>query len=156
MPDTITEEQKRLKENYANNKNWLKWGPYLSERQWATIREDYSADGDAWNYITHDNSRSKAYRWGEDGIAGISDNLQRICFGIALWNGRDEILKERLFIHWLQPVRFELICNKITGFFHPIICITPAPEVRRCKRIHNFAGKLNILGGGFKKTNCNQ
>jgi hypothetical protein len=97
MPGIITEEQKRLKENYSNNKNWLKWGPYLSERQWGTVREDYSANGDAWNYITHDMSRSKAYRWGEDGIAGISDDKQRICFAIALWNGKDEILKERLF-----------------------------------------------------------
>ncbi|MEO5648404.1 MAG: glucosidase, partial [Ginsengibacter sp.] len=95
MPDT--REQKRLKENYTKNKKWLKWGPYLSERQWSTVREDYSANGDAWNYITHDMSRSKAYRWGEDGIAGISDNQQRICFAIALWNGKDDILKERLF-----------------------------------------------------------
>jgi hypothetical protein len=97
MPDKIGEEQKRLIENYSNTKNWLKWGPYLSERQWATVREDYSANGDVWNYCTHDMSRSKVYRWGEDGIAGISDNLQRICFAIALWNGQDEILKERLF-----------------------------------------------------------
>ncbi|HEU4634379.1 MAG TPA: glucosidase, partial [Flavisolibacter sp.] len=97
MPDKIGEEQKRLNEHYANTKNWLKWGPYLSERQWATVREDYSADGDVWNYCTHDISRSKAYRWGEDGIAGISDHLQKICFAIALWNGRDEIVKERLF-----------------------------------------------------------
>ena len=88
MPGIIAEEQKRLNENYANTKNWLKWGPYLSERQWATVREDYSADGDVWNYCTHDISRSKAYRWGEDGIAGISDHLQRICFAIALWNGK--------------------------------------------------------------------
>jgi hypothetical protein len=97
MPKKITQEQKRIKENYAKSKKWLKWGPYLSERQWSTIREDYSANGDAWNYITHDMSRSKAYRWGEDGIAGISDNKQRICFAIALWNGKDDILKERLF-----------------------------------------------------------
>ncbi len=97
MKDIITEEQKRIKENYSNIKNWLKWGPYLSERQWATVREDYSPTGDVWNYITHDSSRSKAYRWGEDGIAGISDHKQRICFAIALWNGKDEILKERLF-----------------------------------------------------------
>lgn len=97
MPDKITEEQKRLNENYANTKSWLKWGPYLSERQWATVREDYSANGDVWNYCTHDMSRSKTYRWGEDGIAGISDNFQRICFAITLWNGQDEILKERLF-----------------------------------------------------------
>src|SRR5678816_2784972 len=97
MQDIITEEQKRIKENYSNSKNWLKWGPYLSERQWATVREDYSSNGDVWNYITHDISRSKAYRWGEDGLAGISDNKQRICFAIALWNGKDPILKERLF-----------------------------------------------------------
>ena len=97
MPDTISEEQKRLKENYSNHKKWLKWGPYLSERQWGTVREDYSPNGDAWNYITHDMSRSKAYRWGEDGIAGISDYHQKICFAISLWNGQDEILKERLF-----------------------------------------------------------
>jgi hypothetical protein len=95
--DKIDKEQARLHENYSNTKNWLKWGPYLSERQWATVREDYSENGDVWNYITHDISRSKAYRWGEDGIAGISDNGQKICFAIALWNGRDEILKERLF-----------------------------------------------------------
>jgi hypothetical protein len=92
-----TQEQKRVKENYSKNKKWLKWGPYLSERQWGTVREDYSTNGDAWNYITHDMARSKAYRWGEDGIAGISDEKQRICFAIALWNGKDEILKERLF-----------------------------------------------------------
>jgi hypothetical protein len=97
MRDIITSEQERIKENYSSIKNWLKWGPYLSERQWATVREDYSPNGDVWNYFTHDMSRSKAYRWGEDGIAGISDNMQRICFAIALWNGKDEILKERLF-----------------------------------------------------------
>lgn len=97
MRDIITKEEERINENYSNSKNWLKWGPYLSERQWATVREDYSANGDVWNSLTHDISRSKAYRWGEDGIAGISDNMQRICFAIALWNGKDEILKERLF-----------------------------------------------------------
>ena len=97
MQDINTVEQKKIKENYSNIKNWLKWGPYLSERQWATVREDYSSNGDVWNHITHDMSRSKAYRWGEDGIAGISDNKQRICFAIALWNGKDPILKERLF-----------------------------------------------------------
>lgn len=97
MPVSISEEQKRVNENYSNKKNWLKWGPYLSERQWATVREDYSPNGDVWNYITHDMSRSKAYRWGEDGIAGISEQHQKICFAIALWNGQDAILKERLF-----------------------------------------------------------
>ncbi|HEX2919406.1 MAG TPA: glucosidase, partial [Edaphobacter sp.] len=76
---------------------WKKWGPYLSERQWGTVREDYSANGDAWDYFNHDQSRSRAYRWGEDGLAGISDDKQLLCFAVALWNGRDPILKERLF-----------------------------------------------------------
>ncbi len=76
---------------------WKKWGPYLSERQWGTVREDYSADGNAWNYFTHDQARSRAYRWGEDGLAGICDDHQVLCFALALWNGRDPILKERLF-----------------------------------------------------------
>ncbi len=85
-------EQKRL----ADPK-WKKWGPYLSERQWGTVREDYSEQGNAWDYFPHDHARSRVYRWGEDGIAGISDDMQRICFGIALWNGKDPILKERMF-----------------------------------------------------------
>jgi hypothetical protein len=85
-------EQKRLNEG-----KWKKWGPYLSERQWGTVREDYSEHGNAWEYFPHDHARSKVYRWGEDGIAGISDDMQRICFSIALWNGKDPILKERLF-----------------------------------------------------------
>ncbi|MEO8770700.1 MAG: glucosidase [Ferruginibacter sp.] len=85
-------EQQRLQQP-----NWKKWGPYLSERQWATVREDYSPNGDAWNYFTHDHARSRVYRWGEDGIAGISDDQQHICFALALWNGKDPILKERLF-----------------------------------------------------------
>ncbi|MCZ2460452.1 MAG: glucosidase [Chitinophagales bacterium] len=97
MPRPANPEQKRLKENYSKKRKWLKWGPYLSERQWSTVREDYSANGDAWNFVTHSMSRSKTYRWGEDGIGGISDNSQRLCFAIALWNGKDEILKERLF-----------------------------------------------------------
>jgi hypothetical protein len=75
---------------------WRLWGPYLSERQWGTVREDYSKDGDAWNYFTHDQARSRAYRSGEDGIAGISDEKQRLCFAVALWNGKDPILKERV------------------------------------------------------------
>ena len=76
---------------------WRKWGPYLSERQWGTVREDYSENGDAWNYFSHDQARSRAYRWGEDGLAGICDDQQRLCFALALWNGNDPILKERLF-----------------------------------------------------------
>ncbi len=93
----MTREQLRLDEARSGKKLWKKWGPYLSERQWGTVREDYSGNGDAWNYFTHDQSRSRAYRWGEDGLAGISDHHQVLCFALALWNGRDPILKERLF-----------------------------------------------------------
>jgi hypothetical protein len=90
-------EQSRLEEARTKKALWKKWGPYLSERQWGTVREDYSEEGDAWNYFPHDHARSRAYRWGEDGLAGISDDRQRICFALALWNGSDPILKERLF-----------------------------------------------------------
>ncbi|MDH3958063.1 MAG: glucosidase, partial [Actinomycetota bacterium] len=75
----------------------MTWGPYLSERQWGTVREDYSADGNAWESFSHDQARSRSYRWGEDGLAGISDDQQRLCFALALWNGQDPIIKERLF-----------------------------------------------------------
>src|ERR1700731_204059 len=90
-------EQKRLEENKSPEEPWHFWGPYLAERAWGTVREDYSANGDAWNYFPHDHARSRAYRWGEDGLAGISDDQQRLCFALALWNGKDAILKERLF-----------------------------------------------------------
>jgi hypothetical protein len=90
-------ESARLEESRVKAKPWKKWGPYLSERQWGTVREDYSQNGAAWDYFTHDHSRSRAYRWGEDGLAGFSDEKQRLCFAIALWNGADPILKERLF-----------------------------------------------------------
>jgi len=90
-------EQKRLNEAREERVPWKKWGPYLSERQWGTVREDYSADGNAWDYFTHDQARSRAYRWGEDGLAGYSDDKQQLCFAVALWNGRDPILKERMF-----------------------------------------------------------
>jgi hypothetical protein len=92
-----TNEQKRLNDEREAGIPWKKWGPYLSERQWGTVREDYSHDGNAWDYFSHDHARSRAYRWGEDGLAGISDDKQQLCFAIALWNGRDPILKERLF-----------------------------------------------------------
>jgi hypothetical protein len=92
-----TNEQKRLNDAREAGVPWKKWGPYLSERQWGTVREDYSRDGNAWGYFSHDQARSRAYRWGEDGLAGISDDKQQLCFAIALWNGRDPILKERLF-----------------------------------------------------------
>jgi len=92
-----TAEHQRLAEYRRRKANWKKWGPYLSERSWGTVREDYSADGSAWEYFPHDHARSRAYRWGEDGLAGISDRYQYICFALALWNGKDPILKERLF-----------------------------------------------------------
>jgi hypothetical protein len=90
-------EHLRLREGREKNVPWKKWGPYLSERQWGTVREDYSDSGDAWNYFSHDQARSRAYRWGEDGLAGISDDDQHLCFALALWNGKDPVLKERLF-----------------------------------------------------------
>src|SRR3954453_6507560 len=90
-------ESARLNEAREAGVPWRKWGPYLSERQWGTVREDYSQDGNAWSYFTHDQARSRAYRWGEDGIAGISDDKQILCFALALWNGGGPILKERLF-----------------------------------------------------------
>ena len=93
----ITAEQQRLDDARLGKFAWKKWGPYLGERQWGTVREDYSENGDAWNFFTHDQARSRAYRWGEDGIAGISDDKQHLCFALALWNGKDPILKERLF-----------------------------------------------------------
>src|SRR6476620_9347721 len=93
-PTYPTVEHERLS---TDGQSWRRWGPYLSERQWGTVREDYSEGGDAWNYFTHDHARSRAYRWGEDGLAGVSDEDQRLCFALALWNGKDPILKERLF-----------------------------------------------------------
>jgi len=92
-----TAEQQRLDDERQGKFLWKKWGPFLSERQWGTVREDYSESGDAWNFFTHDQARSRAYRWGEDGLAGISDDKQHLCFALALWNGNDPILKERLF-----------------------------------------------------------
>ncbi len=94
---TMTTEERRLQEDRSRKANWKRWGPYLSERQWGTVREDYSADGTAWDYFPHDHARSRAYRWGEDGLGGICDRHQFICFALALWNGKDPILKERLF-----------------------------------------------------------
>jgi len=93
----MTKEQSRLQQARQGTSDWKKWGPYLSERQWGTVREDYSQDGNAWDYFSHDQARSRAYHWGEDGLAGISDDRQRLCFSISLWNGKDPILKERCF-----------------------------------------------------------
>src|SRR5947209_9232187 len=93
----MTVEQERLQQSREHSVYWKRWGPYLSERAWGTVREDYSPYGTAWDYLPHDQARSKAYRWGEDGLGGICDRHQQICFALALWNGRDPILKERLF-----------------------------------------------------------
>src|SRR5277367_113088 len=93
----MTAEEKRLLESKNGGANWKLWGPYLSERAWGTVREDYSANGDAWDYLSHDESRSQCYRWNEDGLLGICDERQHMCFAIALWNGVDPILKERAF-----------------------------------------------------------
>ncbi|RZW14246.1 MAG: glucosidase, partial [Desulfobulbaceae bacterium] len=100
-PDSATLAQtiegRRLLQQESGEKNWYRWGPYLSERQWGTVREDYSGDGEPWDYLVHDDARCKTYRWGEDGLAGFSDVEQKLCLGLALWNGKDPILKERLF-----------------------------------------------------------
>src|SRR5712691_224155 len=93
----MTREELRLHEAQAKTAHWKRWGPYLSERQWGTVREDYSPHGTAWDFFPHDHARSRVYRWGEDGILGISDNHQRLCFALALWNEKDQILKERIY-----------------------------------------------------------
>src|SRR3982751_4599580 len=95
--ERTTVEHARLEDARTGTAAWKAWGPYLSERQWATVREDYSAGGDAWDYFPHDHARSRAYRWGEDGLLGITDRECRLCFSIAMWNGKDPFLKERLF-----------------------------------------------------------
>src|SRR6476619_6288787 len=96
-PPAAHAERRRLVADRGGRERWRKWGPYLSDRQWGTVREDYSQNGDAWNYLSHDQARSRAYRWGEDGIAGFSDEDLTLCFAVALWNGRDPILKERFY-----------------------------------------------------------
>src|SRR5438046_2746890 len=93
----MTAENQRLQEAREKKVPWKRWGPYLSERQWGTVREDYSEGGDAWSYFPHDHARSRAYRWGEDGLLGIADDKQQLCFALALWNHADPIVKERLF-----------------------------------------------------------
>ena len=97
LPASILETTEGRRLAAANGATWRRWGPYLSDRQWGTVREDYSPRGDAWDYLSHDQARSRAYRWGEDGIGGFGDERLRICLAVALWNGRDPILKERLF-----------------------------------------------------------
>src|SRR4051812_15592453 len=97
MEAHVDAEEQRLRDTHERNVRWKAWGPYLSERQWGTVREDYSRTGNAWDYFSHDQARSRAYRWGEDGLAGVSDDRQVLCFALALWNGKDPIVKERLF-----------------------------------------------------------
>src|SRR5687767_15409194 len=96
-PPRSSAEAMRVRESAPYNSPWRRFGPYLSERQWGTVREDYSPHGNAWEYFPHDHARSRAYRWGEDGIGGFSDHRQRVCVAVGLWNERDPILKERLF-----------------------------------------------------------
>ena len=96
MP-TKTAEETRLEESRKRSAHWKRWGPYVSDRAWGTVREDYSATGEAWEYVSHDHARSRAYRWNEDGIAGFSDRHQYVCLALGLWNEQDSILKERLF-----------------------------------------------------------
>src|SRR5215471_5172014 len=90
-------ESRRLIEDATRSRNWKRFGPYLADRQWGTVREDYSVDGAAWDYFPHDHARSRVYRWGEDGLLGMCDRQGRLCLALALWNGRDSILKERLY-----------------------------------------------------------
>jgi hypothetical protein len=97
LEEASTLETHRFQTVEPGKKAWRKWGPYLRERQWGTVREDYSQDGNAWNYFSHDQARSRAYHWGEDGLAGICDDKRSLCFSAALWNGKDPILKERIF-----------------------------------------------------------
>lgn len=97
MPAKINLKKERLEESNVHRQPWRKWGPYVSERQWGTVREDYSVDGYAWNHFPHDHAPSRAYRWGEDGIGGFCDLKQRLCLTVALWNGKAPILKERVF-----------------------------------------------------------
>src|SRR4026208_2130397 len=96
-PKSFLAEDHRLHETKTGKVQWKQWGPYLAERAWGTVREDYGPNGAAWDYFPHDHARSRVYRWNEDGLAGISDDQQYLCFGLSLWNGQDEILKERLF-----------------------------------------------------------
>src|SRR5687768_782216 len=93
----LTAEERRLEQSRERKAHWKRWGPYLSERAWGTVREDYSQYGAAWDYFPHDHARSRVYRWNEDGLAGVSDDQQNLCFALSLWNGQDGILKERLF-----------------------------------------------------------
>jgi hypothetical protein len=117
---SLNAERQRLENQHAGKENWRLWGPYLAERAWGTVREDYSPYGTAWDYFPHDHARSRAYRWGEDGIAGLCDAEQHLCFSLALWNGCDPILKERLFgLTWFVPrnflkkVKLRLLSQKI-------------------------------------------
>src|ERR1035441_4473086 len=122
----MTQEEIRLAEDNRREKNWKRWGPYLSERQWGTVREDYSEFGDCWNYLPHDHARRQAYRWGEDGLLGITDRECRLCLSLALWNGKDTILKEPV----LSPPR------------------RAAPLYEAPKKLSASRVSLRVAGGG--------
>ena len=106
MEQHMTAEHKRLADSQARRADWKHWGPYVSDRAWGTVREDYSAAGNAWEYLPHDHARSRAYRWNEDGLAGVCNRFQNMCLAVALWNDRDPILKERPFGLTPSPCRF--------------------------------------------------
>jgi len=153
-----TAEHARLQQAHDLKAPWKKWGPYLSERQWGTVREDYSPDGAAWEYFPHDHARSRTYRWGEDGIAGFSDEKQRLCFALALWNGKDPILKERLFgltnregNHGedVKEVYFYLDSTP-THSFHEVSLQVSAGGVS----LRQFGFTSRDRGEGSRNTNC--
>src|SRR5258708_9666519 len=125
MKNYSTAEASRLQESDAGKAAWKNWGPYLSERQWGTVREDYSDNGSAWEYFSHDQARSRPYHWGEDGIAGISDDSQLLCFALSLWNGGDPILKERLV--WSHQQRGQSRRRRRARFVGPIKKISSPP-----------------------------
>src|SRR5258706_3188145 len=113
----MTQEEIRLSESGTRKKHWKRWGPYLSERAWGTVREDYSAHGTAWESLPHDHARSRAYRWNEDGLAGISDRKQTMCFAVALWNESDPILKERTL--WFTGNKGHTRQDRKEDYFYP-------------------------------------
>ena len=147
-----TIEHRRLEAQRQGEENWQLWGPYLAERAWGTVREDYSADGKAWEHFTHDQSRSRAYRWNEDGLGGICDKEQRLCFSLALWNGCDPILKERLLaLAVTKAIMVRMLKKPIFIWMprpHTAICITVTsipkvhfPTINWCKKTADVAGK---------------
>src|SRR5262245_7742816 len=143
----MTQEEKRLQQSRSREKHWKRWGPYLSERAWGTVREDYSADGEAWDYLPHEHARSRAYRWNEDGIAGICDRHQVICFAIALWNGQDPFLK--LYLHRLSG-RAILLTFERGGLCTNSTVISSLTKMAPSSP-GNFLGRMNAFG-----ANCSR